>query len=119
MIRPALVFALIPLAAHAADDGWPLTLVDGVAPGYTATLALDQPGKVYGRAPCNRYSGPRRGDLPVFRVEAVMSTKMACPEMAAEQAFFDLLTLMEHAEQGDGVLTLTGGGHEMVFSRQP
>lgn len=117
MIRLAFALTLTPFAACAADTGWPLTLVDGAAPGYTATLALDQRGQVHGRAPCNRYSGSMTGTLPDFRVEAVMSTKMACADMAAEQAFLDLLTRMERAEKGDGVLTLTGDGHVMVFTQ--
>lgn len=115
----ALTAALTPFAVQAAHTGWPLTLVDGQTPGFTATLALDQPGKVHGRAPCNRYSGSLTATLPAFRVEAVISTKMACADMAAEQRFFDLLDQMDHAEQVGDVLTLTGAGHEMVFSSRP
>lgn len=118
MTRLALSFAfLIPTAATAADTSWPLALVDGVPPGYVATLSMDQPGQVHGRAPCNRYSGSMTEGLPAFKVEAVMSTKMACADMEAEQQFFDLLVQMDRAEQSEDALTLTGAGHQMVFSR--
>lgn len=116
MFRLALALALTPLAAL-AETGWPLTLVDGAAPGYSATLALDQSGQVHGRSPCNRYSGSLTDALPEFRVEALMSTRMACADLAAEQAFFDLLGRMERAERADRMLTLTGDGHVMVFTQ--
>jgi heat shock protein HslJ len=48
-----------------------------------------------------------------------MSTKMACPELAAEQRFFELLGQMDHAEQAGALLTLTGAGHVMEFSSPP
>jgi heat shock protein HslJ len=121
MTRPiiAIIAALTPFAATAADHDWSLILVDGAEPGYPATLSMDQPGQVYGRAPCNRYSGSMIGSLPAFRVETVMSTKMACSDGEAEQKFFDLLSRIDQAEQADGMLTLTGAGHELVFSSLP
>jgi len=125
MIRTALTaLALMiaaPLAAPlAAQTQAPvLTLLDGAAPGFDATLSLENPGFVQGNAPCNHYSARLTGTLPAFRVEAILSTKMACPDLAAEQRFFEVLSLMGHAVQEGDLLTLTGAGHEMVFSSQP
>ena len=121
MTRLALTIAaaVFPCAAQASDAAWPLALVDGVAPGYAATLSLDQPGQIHGRAPCNRYSASLTGSLPGFSLGSVMATRMACADIAAEQRFFDLLSRMDHAEQTDSTLTLTGGGHRMVFFSQP
>ncbi len=96
-----------------------LTLVDGAPPAYAATVNLDTPDAVFGRGPCNRYSARLTGDLPAFRPEPIIATRMACPDLAAEQQFFVLLGQMEMADQQDGMLTLTGGEHVLVFSRLP
>ena len=109
----ALVLAS-PLAAET-----PLTLLDGQPPGFMATLSLDDAGLVQGRAPCNRYSARWMGPLPTITLDAILSTKMACPEIDAEQRFFELLSLMDHAETAGDSVTLSGAGHVLVFSRLP
>ena len=117
---PATVLALMFTSPLAAETSLPvLTLLDGAPPGLAASLLLDPAGSIAGRGPCNRYSAPQMADLPAFKVETIISTKMACADLAAEQLFFDLLTQMEHAEQSGGVLSLTGAGHVMVFSSRP
>lgn len=120
MFRFATAFALLtatPLMAETPP--MVLTQVDGSAPGYDATLALDRPGFVRGRAPCNSYSARQTATLPDFKAEQVVSTKVACPDLSAEQRFFDLLRQMDRAEPTAEGLTLTGAGHRMVFSRLP
>lgn len=108
-----------PLAAQSNppdSPDWPLVWLDGAEPGFAATLNREQDGLLRGRGPCNSYSAAVTGEPPAFKIEAVQSTKMACPDLAAEQRFFDLLPQMTHAGQLDGNLTLTGNGHVMVFS---
>ena len=121
MTRCALTALALTIASPlAAQTDLPLlTMLDGVAPGFEATLSLAEPGVVRGHAPCNSYSAPLIGTLPTFRVEAITATEMACEALAFEQPFFELLLLMDHAEQVDNVLTLTGAGHVMEFSSRP
>lgn len=127
MTRFAPTFLLVvlvasPLAAQTDPPdipAWALTQLDGADPGFEASIALDQPGMVRGRGPCNRFTAPQNAVLPDFRVDAIMSTKMACPHSAAEQQFFDLLSQMDQAEQSDSILILTGAGHRLVFSSLP
>jgi len=121
MTRFALTALALMIATplQAQTEGLVLTLLDGAAPGFEATLSFEQPGMVFGRAPCNRYSAQLDAPLPAFKPKAIMSTRMACPALDAEQQFFDLLGQMDQAELGDGVVTLTGAGHVMVFSSRP
>ena len=121
MTRFALTAALaLGLASPvAAQDLLTLTLLDGGTPPYTATLGLQKPGVVQGRGPCNSYSAPLTADLPAFKIAEIMATKMACPDLAAEQQFFDLLRQMDHVDQTADSVTLTGAGHELVFSSLP
>lgn len=100
-----------------ATKDWVLVLMDGVAPGYQATLNLDAPGRVTGIAPCNRYFADLVQDGDSFKLSALGSTKMACPDMMAEQDFFQALHGVDTAVQQDGQLRLSGNGHELVFAK--
>ncbi len=103
-------------AQDAPDPAWPLMLLDGQSPGFSATLSLDQPGFVRGRGPCNGYSAELTGTLPAITVGVVRSTRMACPDLAAEQTFFALLGGIDTIIATQTALTLSGDGHEMVFA---
>lgn len=95
---------------------WVLTTVDGKPAAYSATLDLGQPGRVTGQAPCNHYFADLTQADDSFRMRAIGATKMACPQMAEEAAYFQVLQGIEFAQAGQGTLTLTGGGHELVFA---
>jgi len=113
----ALLTGSTPLVAQdAPDPAWPLTLIDGQSPGFSATLSLDQPGFVRGRGPCNGYSARLTGTLPAVALGAIRSTKMACPDLAAERAFFALLGGIDTIIATQTALTLSGNGHVMVFA---
>lgn len=102
-----------------AGIDWSLSRLDGAEFGARTTLRLDGAGRLAGQGPCNRYFGTVRGTLPEFRAGAIGSTRMACTDMAAEAQVFIALQAVERAEIIEGRLHLTGGGHEMVFSRLP
>src|SRR5690606_2738120 len=76
----------------------------------TATLALDETGtRASGRAPCNSWSGRVVTEpFPTWAIRDVVATEMACPQLAAEQAFFAALARATHMSVGTGHLTLTG-----------
>ena len=118
MLFAALLFALPACADETARAGWVLISVDGVAVDYAATLELDQPGRISGQGPCNRYFAQVEGNLPAFRPVALGATKMACAALAAESAYFALLAAVDTAEIGSEDLHLRGGGHDLLF-RQP
>ncbi len=120
-MKRALLAALLSLPALAAkaDQGmpmpqaWQVAMVDGTPPGWTATLNLSEPGQVFGQAPCNRYSGPLTQEGRSFRPGKLAATRMACPNLQAEDEFFRLLRGIDTADHRPGLLVLTGGGHEM------
>jgi len=118
MLFAALLFALPACADETARAGWVLISVDGVAVDYAATLELDQPGRISGQGPCNRYFAQVEGNLPAFRPVALGATKMACAALAAESGYFALLAAVDTAEIGSEDLHLRGGGHDLLF-RQP
>lgn len=94
---------------------WQLTEVDGKAPGWSATINLSEAGRISGQAPCNRYFGPVTRNGSSFVPGPIAATKMACLHMKGEAEFFAMLSGVTHAEQVLGILTLTGGGHQMLF----
>ena len=105
------------LAPDFTKVDWVLTMVDGLPAGYSATLNLGEPDRVTGQAPCNRYFADLTRNGAGFKLGAIGATKMACLQIAGEADFFQTLQGVETADQGPGTLTLTGGGHEMVFAQ--
>lgn len=101
------------LAPDFSKMDWILAAVDGKPPGYSATLNLGAPGRLSGQAPCNRYFANVTREGEVFRPGAIGATRMACPDLAGEAEFLGILGLVTKAEQGPGLLTLSGGGHQM------
>jgi heat shock protein HslJ len=98
---------------------WHLVGLEGQQVAWNASLRLDG-DKVTGKAPCNRFFGTNAADLPAVGVTALGATKMACPDLAAEDAFFAALQAMQRAELDQGHLFLIGPeGRIMEFARDP
>jgi heat shock protein HslJ len=98
---------------------WHLVGLEGQEVAWNASLRLDG-DKVTGKAPCNRFFGTNAADLPAVSVTALGATKMACPDLAAEDAFFAALQAMQRAELDQGHLFLIGPeGRIMEFARDP
>jgi heat shock protein HslJ len=127
-----LVALLIPLALTACkydesisgytDAGatWTLVELDGKPFTTRATIAFPAKGKVTGQAPCNTYASTQTVPLPWFKLGPIMSTKMACADLAAEQQFFDALAAMTLAETlGNTMILTSDDGREMVFTTAP
>lgn len=130
MTRPLaiLALALVPLAQPARADlagkvppvlhlEWTLAEVDGQPAGYEATLSLGEDGRMTGRAPCNRYFGGVDGALPDFRPTGIGATRMACDQLAQEQAYLALLQGTDRLTWSDQELHLSGSGHFLLFRR--
>lgn len=98
---------------------WRLSSLDGQPFPAAATIDLSEPGRIAGQGPCNRFFASYEGPLPDFRPGAIGATRMACPDLAAEAAFFSALSAMTRAEvTGPVTLTLTGAeGRRMEFTR--
>jgi heat shock protein HslJ len=98
---------------------WHLVGLEGQEVAWNASLRLDG-NKVTGKAPCNRFFGTNAADLPAVSVTALGATKMACPDLAAEDAFFAALQAMQRAELDQGHLFLIGPeGRIMEFANAP
>ncbi|NGM45676.1 META domain-containing protein [Rhodobacter sp. SGA-6-6] len=88
---------------------WKLVSIGGKPFAATATFALDESGKrVSGQAPCNTWSGRIvTTPSPEWAIRDVVSTEMACPDLAAEQEFYAGLARATHMAVGIGYLRLT------------
>ena len=90
--------------------------LDGVAFTSRATIAFPKEGEVVGQAPCNRYFATQTVPYPWFALSGIGATRMACPELEAESAFFAALEDMSLVEIVGPTLILTNeAGREMVF----
>jgi heat shock protein HslJ len=128
MRLPVLLAATLSLAAcvtPAMSEGeiegidWHLVGFEGQTVGWKATLRFDG-DKVAGKAPCNSWFGKNPANLPAVSIGAIGATRMACPNLAAEAAFFETLQAMQRTELDQGHLFLVGmEGRIMEFARDP
>lgn len=109
------------LAAYGEGDvTWQLQSLDGQPFTAEATLAFPAEGQITGRGPCNSFSGSQTKPYPWFGAGPLRSTRRACPELAAEQAYLAALRAMTLAEvQGNTLILSNDQGREMVFSAAP
>ncbi len=127
-----LVALLIPLALSACkydetisgyaepNANWTLVELDGKPFNARATITFPAKGKVTGQAPCNTYGSSQTVPLPWFKLGPILSTKMACSDLPAEQVFFEALSAMTLAETLNNTLILSNtDGREMVFESAP
>jgi heat shock protein HslJ len=98
---------------------WHLVGLEGQDITWEASLRFDG-DKVTGKAPCNRFFGTNTATLPAIGFGAMGATKMACPDLAAEDAFFAALQAMQRSELDQGHLYLIEPeGRIMEFAKDP
>jgi heat shock protein HslJ len=119
----ALSLAACVTPALSNDDvagvDWHLIGLEGQPVTWSAVLKFDG-DQVGGKAPCNSWGGKNMATLPEFSLGPVRATRMACPDLPAETAFFEALRAMQRAELDQGHLYLTGPeGRVMEFARDP
>ena len=117
----AAVLTFTATLAHAQTQGvdtvWTLTELNGTPFPATATLVFDAEGRFSGQAPCNRYSSGTAVPPPAFQAEPILSTRMACPDLDAETAYFLALSSMTEVRIAGDVMTLTNPhGDALTFT---
>ena len=127
-MRLAPLFAALSLAAcvtpatsQAEIEGvdWHLVGLEGQTVAWTASLRFEG-DSVSGKAPCNSWGARNGASLPEVGIAAIRATRMACPDLKAESAFFEALQAMQRAELDQGHLYFIGPeGRIMEFARDP
>jgi len=103
-------------AAGAAGITWVLVEQNGAPFAQRATLVFAADGQISGQAPCNRFYFTNSASLPRFETGPIAATRMACPELESEEAFFEALQGMRTGEiQGNVLVLRNPTGDEMVF----
>ncbi len=102
-----------------AGSVWTLTEMNGAPVAFNTTLAFPGPGRIEGQAACNRYSAAQTAPYPWFDAEEIISTEMACENLADEQTYFTTLAAIAFSEVSGPSLVLAGESGEMlVFTQQ-
>ncbi|MEL6647462.1 MAG: META domain-containing protein [Pseudomonadota bacterium] len=100
----------------AAETQWVLQEIDGAEFEARAVLEFPEEGAITGQAPCNTFSGQQTVPYPWFKAENLAVTRKACPDLSAENMFFEALQAMTLAEVGADTLFLSNdAGRKMVF----
>ena len=103
------------LAPDFSKMDWQLVEVDGHPAAYRATLNFGETDRISGKAPCNSYFAALTREGDTFRLGAIAATRMACPDLDDETAFFEALSAVTTVEQTPGLLILSGGGHQLSW----
>lgn len=105
------------VTGYGGDRLWSLTEIDGTSFPARATIRFGGDGKVTGQAPCNRYFTTQTAPYPWLELSPIGATKMACPELATESAYFDALSAMTLVEvSGDVMILSNEDGRKMIFT---
>ena len=98
---------------------WKLAELDGKPYPARAEATLTEDGRIAGQAPCNRFTADYVGRWPYLSFRLGPVTRMACPDLPAETAFFAALGKVNHAALDADGLLLTGPGEvSMRFARE-
>jgi heat shock protein HslJ len=101
---------------NSPDTIWTLKELGNSPFPATATLTFPKVGEVAGAGPFNRYFGAMTATYPAFSAGPIGSTRIACPELAAEIAFLDALQSATASEVTENTLLLTNAdGLRMLF----
>ena len=102
------------------DATYRLTHIDDRAFAAMATVSFPEKGIARGNGPCNQWSAKQTAPYPWLSLEQAAVTERACPDLAAEQTFFDTLFAMTLAEvQGATLILSNDDGTEMTFTTAP
>lgn len=108
------------VTAFASTDIYGLRLMNGAVVQDGTTLDIGQTGRISGESYCNSYSAPQTAPYPWFEIGPVAATRNACPELAAETAYLDLLGRVALVEvSGDTLILSNTDGVELVFQALP
>lgn len=102
-----------------ADDPalWQLRVLDGADYTAAAILQLHPDGRLSGRAPCNSFASMVTIEGIRFRIGPIRATRMACPDLREEQAFFSALAEMTTIQTDGDTLSLSNAKERyMVFT---
>lgn len=113
----------LPQALGPSDPFGPevytLVAVKGAQASYRAQISFEG-GRVAGQAPCNRFFADLTYSADGFVIGPVGATRMACPDLPAEVAFFELLGQVTQADRRKGEITLLGPeGALLHFAQRP
>ncbi|APE42274.1 META domain-containing protein [Sulfitobacter alexandrii] len=99
-----------------ADREWRLVTLQGAPFDARATLSFPEEGRIAGEGPCNSYSTSNIAPYPGFDAGPIASTRRACPDLAAESAFFTMLEAATLSEvTGDTLILSDEDGALLTF----
>ena len=116
----ACVFAKDETLTGYAERGavYQLVELDNSSVNSAITLEIVKAKTLAGRAPCNRYNTTINAPMPWFEIGPISATKRACPDLAIEQKYFNLLSQARFAEIHQGQIILSNDqGVLLVFER--
>jgi heat shock protein HslJ len=104
-------------AYGAADKLWQVTELRDAPFTARATLSFPEKGRITGTGPCNKFTASQEVPYPWFRAGPISATRMACPDLEAETAFFTALSAATLSEVvGNKLILSNDAGVLLLFT---
>lgn len=102
------------------DTEWHLARLNGAAFEGESTIVFPEPGRVAGKALCNRFMGTADWTPEALRFGPLGLTMMACIDAEAEKAVTDALAdVVAGGIAGDALVLTLGSGGSMLYRPAP
>lgn len=93
---------------------WEVTTLKGQPFEAEATLTFPRRNVIVGQGPCNRFQSTNTTPYPWFKAGPIAATRMACPALDTEYAFFAALNQATIAVIADRTLTFSTDETELI-----
>ncbi|BCX14060.1 MAG: hypothetical protein KatS3mg085_592 [Candidatus Dojkabacteria bacterium] len=98
---------------------WTLTSFNDLNPDFSITIKFEENNKVSGFGGCNDYTAKFEINEDSFNIYEINKTKMFCENVSVvENAFFQVLELVNKIEVSDDTLTLSSQNNKLVFKKE-
>lgn len=107
------------ISAFGGGDDYVLQEMNGADVTVPITLNIADSGQINGQAPCNSYTADQSAPYPWFAIGPIAATRRACPDLALEAEYFDVLSRMTISEVSGPVLILSNDADEILVFQSP
>ncbi|GIX12095.1 MAG: hypothetical protein KatS3mg118_0054 [Paracoccaceae bacterium] len=131
-MRPARPAALLALALAACDMApqtagpaqpieaigdtpWKLASIDGEPVAPVEIMLNISGGFISGTGPCNTINANYVGEVPEFRIETLITTKLSCDRLGLENRVIEALMQADRAEIAGSRLTIRGDASPVLI----
>ena len=100
---------------NSLNKSWALTHMNNEKVDFKTSLIITN-SRFNGKAVCNNYNGTVANYTNTnISFKTIIATRMACPKLSEEQAYFQLLETVTHYKESNNILALLDENNKTVL----